>query len=284
MIGLGIDEAVCFSLVPDELVAPLDPLPVEPPIRAEHADFRKNSALRQSLVPSLLTARAYNQSHGNADARLFEVAHVYLPRAGRSLPDESPRVSFVAGLDYFGAKGMVEALLDRLHLTDQLVCRPCSAPLLAEGRSAEILLGETHLGYLGEIDAEAARRFGLRGPCSAAELGLDPLIALANLAPTYHPVPMFPGVARDLSLVVEKQLPWGALAEAVRGAGGSSLESVQFLDTFEGQGISEGFHSLHFGMTFRRADRTLTGEEVETSVRAIIEDCQARFNATLRAS
>ncbi|MEW4567727.1 phenylalanine--tRNA ligase subunit beta [Tautonia sp. JC769] len=284
LTGLGFDEAVCFSLVPDELVAPLDPLPVEPPIRAEHADFRKNSALRQSLVPSLLAARSYNQSHGNADARLFEVAHVYLPRAERPLPDESPRVALVAGADFFEVKGIVEALLDRLHLADRLVCRPASPSPMAAGRSAELLLGDLHLGYAGEIDAEAARRFGLKGPCAAAELGLDALIDRADLAPSYQAVPIYPGVMRDLSLVVEKSLPWSSLAEAARDAGGSLLESVEFLDTFEGAGIPEGCHSLHFGLTFRSADRTLTGEEVEASIRKIIDACRARFNATLRAS
>ncbi|WP_169975277.1 phenylalanine--tRNA ligase subunit beta [Tautonia rosea] len=284
LTGLGFDEAVCFSLVPDELIAPIDPLPVEPPIRAEHADFRKNSALRQSLVPSLLAARSYNQAHGNADARLFEVAHVYLPRVERPLPDESPRVALVAGTDFFAIKGIVEALLDRLHLTDQLICRPASPFPMAAGRSAELLLGEMHLGYAGEIDGEAARRFGLRGPCAAAEIGLEALIDRAELSPKYHPVPIYPEVTRDLSLVVEKALPWTSLAEAARNAGGSLLESVEFLDTFEGAGIPEGRHSLHFGLTFRSADRTLTGEEVEASIRDIIEACRTRFDATLRAS
>jgi phenylalanyl-tRNA synthetase beta chain len=284
LTGLGLDEAVGFSLVPDELIAPLDPMPVEPPIRAEHPDFRKNSALRQSLVPSLLAARAYNEAHGTPDARLFEVAHVYLPRVERPLPDESPRVGLVAGTDYPGIKGMVEAMLDRLHLADRLVSRPCAMPLLAQGRAAELLLGELHLGYAGEVDAETARRLGLRGNCSAAELSLDTLIDLADLAPKYRPVPIYPAVTRDLSLVIDKALPWSELAEAVRSSGGPTLESVAFLDTFEGAGVPVGRHSLHFGLTFRRADRTLTGEEVESVIQGIIEVCKARFDASLRAS
>ncbi|QDV33300.1 phenylalanine--tRNA ligase subunit beta [Tautonia plasticadhaerens] len=284
LTGLGLDEAVGFSLVPDELIAPLDPMPVEAPIRAEHPDFRKNSALRQSLVPSLLAARGYNEAHGVPDARLFEVAHVYLPRPGRPLPDESPRVAFVTGTDFPGIKGIVEALLDRLHPAGQLDARPASPSPMADGRSAELLLGGLHLGYAGEIDADASKRFGLRGRCAAAELSLDALIDRADLAPSYRPVPIYPSVTRDLSLVIDRAIPWSELAEAVRGSGGPTLESVEFLDTFEGAGVPEGRHSLHFGMSFRRSDRTLTGEEVEASIRRIVDACRARFDASLRAS
>ncbi|RUL88894.1 phenylalanine--tRNA ligase subunit beta [Tautonia sociabilis] len=282
LTGLGLDEAVCFSLVPDELIAPLDPMPVEPPIRAEHADFRKNNALRQSLIPSLLAARAHNEAHGVADARLFEIAHVYLPRIGRPLPDESPRVGLVAGVDFLGIKGIVEALLDRLHLADRLEARPASPSPMAPGRAAELLLGSLHLGYAGEIDPEAGRRLGLRGRCAAAELNLDAIIEQADLAPSYRPVPVYPAVSRDLSLVVDKALPWAELARVARSTGGPTLESIQFLDTFEGPGIPKGRHSLHFGLTFRHSDRTLTGEEVDASIRAIVDACRTRFDATLR--
>ena len=284
LTGLGFDEAVCFSLVPDPLIAPLDPRPVGPAIRAQHAAFKKNSALRQSLAPSLLAACAYNEAHGVPDARLFEIAHVYLPRQGQELPDELPRVGMAAGLDYLGIKGMVEALLDRLHIADRLVARPAARAPMAEGRSAEFLLGDAHLGYAGEVDVNAARGHGLRGSCAIAELSLALLIERADLSPSYLPVPIYPGVSRDLSLIVDRALPWSEIDRAARDSGGETLESVGFLDTFEGPGVPEGRHSLHFGLTFRRADRTLTGTEVDASVRAIVEACAAQFGAALRAS
>ena len=97
-------------------------------------------------------------------------------------------------------------------------------------------------------------------------------------------MPIYPGVSRDLSIIVDKTLPWSEIDREAREAGGEALESVSFLDTFEGPGVPEGRHSLHFGLTFRKADRTLTGNEVDASVRAIVEACAARFGAALRAS
>ena len=79
---MGLDEAVTFSLVPDELIVPLDPRPGRGTAAGRAFQPSREANLRQSLVPSLLAARAYNEAHGVADAALFEIAPVYLPRPG----------------------------------------------------------------------------------------------------------------------------------------------------------------------------------------------------------
>jgi phenylalanyl-tRNA synthetase beta chain len=283
MTGLGFDEAVTFSLVADDHVIPLGGGPIATPIRLEHSTRKREVVLRPSLVPSLLAARAYNEAHGVADARLFEIAHVYLPRPDRPLPDEPTHLGFVGSGDYSGLKGGVEALLDRLHVADPLEARPSTLDLFAPGRQAELLLGGASLGHFGEVDRAALDRFELRGACVAAELDFDLLIAKADLTPQYRPLPAFPAVARDLSLVVPDDLPWAELAAAARGAAGPQLEEITYLDTFRGGNVPAGSQSVHFGLRFRHPSRTLTGDEVERAVRAVADDCAARFGATLRA-
>jgi len=291
LTGLGFDEAISFSLVPDTLVAPLDPEPVGPPIRAEHPDFSNTSALRPSLTPSLLAARAFNEARGVEDARLFELADVYLtrpeangadPNDGDGRFEESSRLGIVSGLDYFGLKGVIEALVEALHIPGELEARAAAPAPFAEGRAAELRLQGRHFGYLGEIDPARATGDCPRASTSAAELAFEPLLELAELVPRYRPVPTYPSVQRDLSLVVETSLPWSELAGAARSAAGPTLESLTFLDTFAGAGIPEGRHSLHFGLTFRHPERTLTGDEVDRQVQAIVEACKNRFEAALR--
>jgi phenylalanyl-tRNA synthetase beta chain len=138
------------------------------------------------------------------------------------------------------------------------------------------------LGYLGEIAPDRLDGFGLRGACSAAELEFDALRDRADLIPSYRPLPPFPAVARDLSLVVPADLPWAELADAARWAAGNALEALTYLDTYRGAGIPEGRQSIHFGLRFRHPDRTLTGDEVERAVKAVVGACAARFGATLR--
>jgi phenylalanyl-tRNA synthetase beta chain len=282
LTGLGFDEACTFSLVGEPLDAALNDRPEAPSLRVDHSDRRKENALRQSLVPSLLAARAYNESRGTADAELFEIANVYWPRDDRPMPDEPTRLALVGGRDVLGLKGVVEAMLARLHLEDGLEVRAAPHAMLRPGRSAELILGGTHFGFLGEVNPALIEGLGLRGSCSAAEMTFDVLIERARLIPQFHPLPAFPTVSRDLSLVVDRALPWRELADAARQAAGNLLESLEFLDTFEGGTIPADRHSLHFGLRFRHPERTLTGEEVDRAVQAVVEACRARFEATLR--
>jgi phenylalanyl-tRNA synthetase beta chain len=282
LIGAGFDEAVTFSLVEERLSAPLSPGPAQAPLRVEHSSRRRESSLRQSLVPSLLASRLHNEAHGQFDADLFEIANVYLPRPGAGLPDEPTRLAIVSGRDFLGLKGVVEGLLEHLHLAKPLASIPVEIPLFASGRAAELRLGEDHLGYLGEVDPARLQEFELREACAAAELELDVLLREAELVAQYRPLPPFPGVVRDLSLVVARVLPWAELRESVVGAAGPTLEAVHYLDTFQGGNIPEDQQSVHFSMVFRHPERTLTGEEVEGAVKSVVEACEARFQARLR--
>ena len=283
LTGLGLDEAVTMSLVSEDLAEPLDPAEAGPPIRVEHSSRRKENALRRSLIPSLLHARRHNEAHGTPDAELFEVANVYLPRPGRPLPEEPTRLAMVVGRDFLGLKGVVEGLLDRFHALGSLEVRPASLPMFAPGRAAELLLGGRRLGFLGEIEGSRLLAFDLRAACSAAELDFDVIKDRADLVPRYKPLPPYPVVARDLSLVVPQALPWADLASTVGRAGGSTLEAIVYLDAFRGGNVPEGWQSLHFGLRFRHPERTLTGEEVEEAVKTIVARCAETFEATLRS-
>ncbi|MFO0890767.1 MAG: phenylalanine--tRNA ligase subunit beta [Isosphaeraceae bacterium] len=136
LTGLGLSEAVTFSLVDESLGAPVAPGPAPEPLRIDHSSRKREVALRQSLIPSLLSVRRHNEAHGNHDAELFEVANVYLPRLGQVLPQEPTRLALVSSRDFLGLKGVIEGLLDRLHVADGLTARPADLPLFAAGRAA----------------------------------------------------------------------------------------------------------------------------------------------------
>lgn len=282
LTACGFDEAYTFSLVAEGLGASIGPGQAVEPMRVDHSSRKRESALRQSLVPSLLAARRHNEAHGNSDADLFEIANVYLLCPDQPLPGEPTRLGMVSGRDYLGLKGVIEALMGRLHEGRGLDARPVSTPWFTPGRGAEFVLDGTHLGYLGEIARERLDAFELGAPCSAAELEFDVLQARAELVPRYRTLPPFPSVARDLSLVVSRSLPWAELAAAATRAAGSTLEAVDYLDTFQGGTVPQGMQSLHFGLRFRHPERTLTGEEVEKAVKSVVDACAARFGATLR--
>ena len=192
-------------------------------------------------------------------------------------------MTLLSGRDFLGMKGIVEAVLARFHLEKLLEVRPKPCPWFTPGRSAELLLDGMVLGRLGELDRGRLDGLDLKSSCSAAELTLGVLVEKADLIPRHHALPPLPAVARDLSLVVPRSLPWAELAGVVGRAGGSTLESIVYLDAFRGGNIPEDFQSLHFGLRFRHPERTLTGDEVERAVQSIVEACSTRFEATLRS-
>jgi phenylalanyl-tRNA synthetase beta chain len=170
-----------------------------------------------------------------------------------------------------------------LHIPGPLVARPVEIGLFGPGRAAELILGDTHLGYLGEIDEEQIKVFELRQACGAVELEFDVLLSRATLVARHRPLPPFPTVVRDLSLVVPRSLSWAELCDTVIQTAGASLETVQYLDVFQGGNIPNDRQSVHFSMIFRHKDRTLTGEEVERAVKGVIDACEVRFDANLRS-
>ena len=282
LTGLGFDEAVTFSLVADELATPLR-MWVEHCADPRRTSSRKReSALRQSLVPSLLAVRRHNEAHGNPDAELFEIADVYLPRSDQELPDQPTRLALVGGRDFLAIKGVVETLLARLHVAGKLEARPGGRRVAGGRTAAELLLDGEHLGYLGEVSRPTLDALELRGACAAAELELGVLVRRTVLVPQNRAIPPFPAVDRDLSLVVDRSLPWAELSAAVTAAAGSLLEGIDYLDTFAGGNLPEDRHSVHFGLRFRHPERTLTGEEVDRSVQAVVAACGSRFAAVLR--
>ncbi|WP_165243891.1 phenylalanine--tRNA ligase subunit beta [Paludisphaera soli] len=284
LTALGMDEAVTFSLVDDSLAAPVDGEGADAaPLRVSHSSRKRENALRRSLIPSLLAVRRHNEAHGVADARVFEIADVYLPRDGGGTPHQPPRLAIVAGLDFRGLKGVVETLLKRLLIAEPLAAEAASLPLFAEGRSAVLSVGDARLGWIGEVDAAKVQEFDLRSACSAVELELGVLLDRARTVAAYRPLPSFPAVVRDLSLVLDDAVSWAELAAVVRESAGASFRHVDYLDTFRGGNVADGRQSVHFGLTFRRDDRTLTGEEVELAVKDVVDACSRKLGAALRA-
>jgi len=283
LTGSGFDETVTFSLVDDRYAAPLGPGPALEPLRVDHSSRKRESALRQSLVPSLLGVRLHNEAHGQFGAELFEIANVYRPRDDQTLPAEGTRLALVSGREFRGLKGVIEALLERLHVELPLIVKPADVPLFAAGRAAELLVGEIHLGYLGEIDKNQLEVFELREKCAAAEVDFGVLVERARLVATHQPLPPFPPVVRDLSLVVSRTTPWSQLSQIVIESAGPMLESAEYLDTFAGGNVADGYQSVHFSMVFRHRERTLTGEEVERAVKSVVDACESRLGAKLRA-
>jgi phenylalanyl-tRNA synthetase beta chain len=248
--------------------------------------------LRASLVPGLLRAIARNSDRGARGAMLFEVGRVFAP--GDPV-DETEHVAAclwgtTAGgfqepprtLEVLDAKGALETLLMGLGIDDWTLGGPPGPPM-HPGRSAQVLVGESTVGLLGEIHPATVASLDIDGRVAIFELDLAPIVPEVTRSRSFRAVPRFPPVRRDLAFVVPEGIPVGQVQEAIREAAGEFIDRLELFDVFRGASIPEGTKSLAFSLDLRAPDRTLSGDDADEAVRAITSVLASRFGATLRA-
>ena len=277
----GFDEAMTASVVPERWSAAVSTWTSAAPLVANSPLLEGADRLRRSLVPSLLDVRRINESLSNPVIELFETARIYLPQDD-GLPREQWTLAAVSGRGFLAAKGLVEALLDALHIDEPLNVVDFSHELVAAGQACEMKLGDSRLGFMGDASAAAQKAFGLRGPATILELDLDHLASRARLATKYAPQSPYPTIARDINLIVAESARWADLAATARAAAGPDLERLEYLDTYrDTQKDGPNTKRLLFSLTFRPKDRTLTGNEADTYRDAFVAACVAKHGARL---
>lgn len=287
LTAYGFDEALTLTFVSPEEVELFDPVPDRPALAVEHSSRRHENRLRKSLVPSLLRCRRDNERKGVFDADLFEIAKVFLEAApGRAEADVEPlRVAFVSGRPFPEVKGIVESLVAEVGRDAKLSARPSDLTAFAPGQGAELLLDGRAFGWIGRLarSVQESRALELRDEVTVAELDFAALMAVAELTPTYRPVPVYPAIERDLNFVLDEDVPWSEVDRVAASAAGGSLERATFLNQFRGQQLGAERKSYVIRLVFRSPDRTLTSEEVDGAVRNVVAACERELKATLRA-
>jgi phenylalanyl-tRNA synthetase beta chain len=136
---------------------------------------------------------------------------------------------------------------------------------------------------LGELHPFDASRLDLPGRVAVAELDVTFLGVMRASVPSFRPVPRFPPVRRDLAFVLPDEVPAGAVLGAIEAAGSELLDRSLLFDVFRGGVIPEGSKSLAFALEFRAPDRTLTDDEVDPVVAAVVDRLRSELGAELRA-
>ena len=283
MIAAGFDEAMTLSAVDETWVDAIQPWTDEPPLRTSTPVLRRANCLRQTLLPSLLTARRYNEKVANPTAELFEIANVYLPEAGK-LPKQKRLLAIVSGGDFTELKGVVESLVARLAPSRHVEVGQSAYPLLDDVRQCRLRLGDHTLGVLGELSPAGKQRFETRWATTVAELDIDLLVGAAELVATTRPLSQYPPVGRDLNIVIPESVHWSEVAALVRESGGELVESVAYQETYRNvERLGAGNKSLMFSLQLRSATATLTNEEADGVRDRVVATLSERLGAALRA-
>jgi phenylalanyl-tRNA synthetase beta chain len=299
LTGAGFSEAVTFGFIEARAARTFAPSGGASMVAVANPLSAKFDTLRQSLVPGLIDAVAHNRRHGRDDVRLFEIGTTFTSegetRAVAIAWTGSASPIHWSGpqrpVDLFDVKGVVEVLLAALEVRARF--ESAVEPFLVEGQSAAIVaaiagLDGLRLGFAGPIAGAAAEERGLarHDPVFVAELNLDLLAkATVEAGEATRPLPRYPFVVRDLSIIVADVLPAEIIRGTIQAAGrdaAAPLTSVTFFDRYQGKGVPEGSVSVSVRLTFQASDRTLTDAEVQRSVDAVLSALVKHHGAVQR--
>jgi phenylalanyl-tRNA synthetase beta chain len=299
MLGAGLNEVRTLAFTgPADNVGFAGIFPEPRPVVVQNPLSAELSELRLSLMPGLTAALRFNLNRQASAVHAFEIGKVFAMREG-----SAAETLVLAGLSYgayliaplgqdgvgsgfFAMKGILESWFAAMDLGERIsfdAAAPSEVPFLHPARAANITVGGSRVGYLGELHPREALRLELDGLCAGFELDLTKFISYGfTPRKTIEVHARFPTVRRDVALVLERELPAATVIETVKEVAPPLLESVEIFDVYEGQGIESGKKSVALACRYRAKDRTLTDEEVNRVHSAVVERARTRLGAGLR--
>jgi phenylalanyl-tRNA synthetase beta chain len=181
--------------------------------------------------------------------------------------------------DFFDAKGAVENLLNQLGL--KAIFEPSDDESLFPGRGANIIIGGDKVGIIGELHPTVIQAFELSGTVCLIELDVEKLSGKTAKAKQYQPMPRFPGITRDIALLIDEQISYHQVEDIIRGF--PLVREVTLFDFYTGKQIPEGRKSLAIRILYQSADRTLTDEEINKTQEQMRDRLHQELGASLRS-
>ncbi|HXC70420.1 MAG TPA: hypothetical protein VN644_10605, partial [Pyrinomonadaceae bacterium] len=216
-------------------------------------------------------------NHGTRDVRLFEIGRIFSGLSDKELPQERLALAILATggaleenraqpereLDFFDLKGALEAAVDWMNLSP-LSFTQSSVRHLRDGQTARIKLADgTDIGSMGRLAENVAAAYKFRQAVYVLELDLSALLSGPTKIIQYSPLPRYPSVVRDLSLLVNRNVALDEIFSAVRNQTVADCRSVKLVGTFEGGNIQSSKRSVTLRLEYRSDERTLRDDEVE---------------------
>ena len=243
------------------------------------------SVMRTTLTHTMCETLAFNSTHFNKEATLFEVSSVYIPKALPlvELPYEEQKLAigmYGADVDFFTIKGVVEELFAILSIEAKY--QRASLNYLHPGRSAEVIVDGKSIGYIGEIHPDSAKYYGVDNRLYVAELSVDKLFDTTKATKKFCAFSKFPAMERDLAVVVDEEVAVGEMLDAVRGGKIKYLTDLTAFDTYRSDAIGKCKKSVALSFTFASLEGTLKDEEINCEIDRILSILKRRFGAKIR--
>ncbi|MCU6792132.1 phenylalanine--tRNA ligase subunit beta [Paenibacillus sp. WQ 127069] len=304
LTGSGLYEAVTYSFThPQQINDFPGAFKESKPVTLSMPMSEDRSTLRTSLIPHLMEAATYNRNRNTDDVALFEIGKVFVTNevSLTKLPEERLMLAILltgkrqathwsgksVEVDFYDLKGVFENLVGYLGLTGKIGYTAAQPDGFHPGRTANITLqlpegDQTQvIGTLGQLHPALQQQRDL-ADTYVLEVDFQALAAYADEQITYSPLPRFPAIGRDLSVVVNRDLQVGELTAKVKEVAGALLESIQVFDIYTGDRLGADKKSVALALVYRTLERTLTDEEVSELHAQVLTALEQSYGAELR--
>jgi len=300
MNGFGFTETIAYSFVPESSCDRLRIKEQDPRRSMIHILNPLNedqAVMRTSLVPGILETMRYNMTRQIKNLKIFEIGKVFLKLDQQILPREPEMlIALWTGAsaqpswhdrenpcDFYDIKGAAEALMHALKLEGirftVMVDEACE--YTRPGHTAQIMASDLPVGLVGEIHPRVSQSYDLKQTAFIFELDLEKIGGLVPETLNSRPLPRYPAIYRDITIIVDRGIETQTVLEAVENFQEELIEHLHLFDVFEGEPIAVGKKSVSFRITYRSPEKTLVDEDVTGLHKSITERLLKAFDATL---
>ena len=286
--SLGYSEIITYSFVSpaifDQIRLPADST-LRNAMRIQNPLGEDTSIMRTIALPSMLDILSRNYAYHNKAVKLYELAKIYLPTEGQTLPAEPKMLvlgTYGANETFFTLKGELEAILTGLRMPKASYTAVKDNPSYHPGRCAMVSINGVDLGYMGQVHPLVCKNYGIDAEVYCVEIDFTKLFELRLPDPTYTPLPKYPSVTRDLAVVCDEAVTVAQAEDVITAAAGKLLRGVRLFDIYRGVGVPEGKKSMAFSLELRADDRTLTDQDSENVMNKVLNALKEKLDAILR--
>lgn len=293
---LGLNEVINYSFIPkftkelfnfgEEVIEIKNPLSED------------MAVMRPTLLYSLITNVRDNINRNQTDLKLFEISKTFkkLGEGQNGLAIEDLKIALIlsgreeknlwnqskSDYSFYDLKGYLEFLLERLNVTKYSLTRLTNNKNFHPGASAEIKIGEDVIGVLGELHPNLVSYFGIkREKVFFAELNLTSLLKYIKIKVNYETISKYPEVLRDLAITLDKSVLVGEMVKEIKKKV-NLIEKIDIFDVYSGDKIDKDKKSVAMSIVLRDKNRTLTDEDIDKAMTAILELIKDKYNGEIR--
>ena len=245
--------------------------------------------MRPTTIPSMMQILALNNNKKNQNVKLFDLSRSYRNVNNEVENDEVPLQENILtigmygdDLDFYTLKGIIENVLEVSNINRYEIEKETKNESYHPGRCANIKVGIDVIATLGEVHPEVLGNYDIEKRAYLAEVNVTKLVKYSKINKKYVEVPKFPAVERDIAVIVDENVEVGQIEKIIVKKSKKLLESAKLFDIYRDEKIGENKKSVAFSLIFRNKNKSLSDEEINPIMEAIIAELEKQLGAELR--